>query len=281
MQSLAKFDHPEIRSLLLKPPRDHKGSCPANAEELTLTICEGVFLSCRFYLSAQEGPTVIYFHGGGESSDSFDAEAEAFNQVGINVFLTALRGFSKSTGTPSMATLIADAGVQFSHAIEWLATRKYAGAIVIMGRSLGSVCAIDVVYNNPNTIKAMILESAFCETLPLLSAMGVGKAAEGISENDGFNNLQKIAEIKVPTIFFHGSRDCIVPLFQAEKLQAASGAKNKQFLIIPGALHDTVSQTGGDLYFTTIKGFIDTICGVNTWRQRRRKFKADPDGGPA
>ncbi len=279
MQSLEKLDRPEIRSLLLQPPRDYKGDCPANAEDLSLTICEGVLLACRFYLSAPEAQTAIYFHGGGESSDSFDKEAEAFNQVGINVFLTSQRGFGKSTGTPSISALISDACMQYSKAIEWLKAKSYTGAIVVMGRSLGSVCALDVVHNNPDTIKAMILESAFCETLPLLTAIGAGKAADGISEDDGFNNLQKIAEIKVPTILFHGSRDVVVPVPQVEKLQAASGAKNKQFLIIPGAEHDTVSQTAGNLYFSTIKGFVDTICGINTWRQRRRKFKADPDGG--
>ncbi|MBU1567237.1 MAG: lysophospholipase [Proteobacteria bacterium] len=235
-------------------------------------------MTCRFYLSNPEAPAVIYFHGGGESSDSFDAEAEAFTQEGINVFLASHRGFGKSTGTASMSTLLADAGLQFSLAIEWLAAKKYSGAIIVMGRSLGSVCALDVVNNNPDSIKAMILESAFCDTLPLLTAIGAEKSAEEISEEDGFNNLHKIAKIKVPTLLFHGSKDVLVPIPQVEKLQAASGAKNKQFLIIPGAKHDTVSQVGGGLYFKTIKGFIDTICGINTWRQRRRKFKTDPDG---
>lgn len=278
MQYLAKLDHPEIRSLLLQPPSDYKGICPADAEDLSLTICEGVLLVCRFYLSAPEAPTIIYFHGGCESSDSFDAEAKAYNQAGINVLLASQRGFGKSTGTPSLAALVDDAKTLFTQAIAWLTSKNYSGALVVMGRSLGSLCAIDVVQSNPELIKAMILESALCETLPLLSALGAGKAAEGISEDDGFKNLQKIAEIKVPTIFFHGSRDLVVPIAQAEKLQAVSGAKNKQFLIIPGAQHDSVSQTGGALYLTTIKGFIDTVCGVNTWRQRRKKFRVEPDG---
>ncbi len=279
MHSLAKLDHPEICSLLLQPPRDFRGICPVNAEDLRLTLGEGVLLSCRFYLSAPEAPTIIYFHGGKESSDSFDSEAISFNQVGINVLLASQRGFGMSTGTPSLATLIADAGLQFSKAIEWLAAKDYGGAIVVMGRSLGSVCAIDVVLNNPDRIKAMILESAFSETLPLLKTIGAEKAAAEISEDEGFDNLRKIAGIKVPTIIFHGSRDVLIPIPQAEKLQAVSGAKNKQFLIIPGAEHHSVSKTGGNLYFKTIKGFVDTVCGVNTWRQRRRKFKADEDGG--
>lgn len=279
MQSLAKLDIPEIRRHLLKPQLENNGCCPTNAEDLSLTICEGVVLACRFYLAKPDSPTVIYFHGGGESSDSFDMKAESFIQAGMNVFLTSMRGFGKSTGIPALSTLLSDAEIQFSLAIKWLAEKKYSGPITLMGRSLGSVCALHVVAHNLDSIKAMILESAFCETLPLLTALGVETSAMGISEDDGFHNLEKIAQIKTPTLLLHGSRDILVPVSQAEKLQSTSGAKNKQFLIIPGAGHDSVSQSGGQLYFSTIKGFIDTVCGINTWRQRRKKFQAKPDGG--
>ncbi|MFH0781066.1 MAG: alpha/beta fold hydrolase [Pseudomonadota bacterium] len=279
MQSLNKLDHPTIRSLLLQPPSDHSGSRPANAEDLRLTISKDVHLSCRFYLSAPAAPTLIYFHGGNESSASFDAEAAYFNQVGINIFLTSLRGFGKSTGIPSLSDMTTDAEIQFIQALQWLTATGYSGAILVMGRSLGSVCAIDVAHTHPDKIKALILESAVCETLPLLTALEADKVTTLISEEEGFNNLQKIAEIKTPTLIFHGSRDVLVPISQAEKLQAISGAKNKQFLIIPGAEHHTVSKTGGSLYFTTIKDFVDKVCGVNTWRQRRREFKTDQDRG--
>ena len=279
MQHSASLDIPEIRALFFQPPHNYNGMCPPNAEDLSLAICEGVVLSCRFYLSAPDASNLIYFHGGSDSSDTFDAEADFYTQSGINVFLATLRGFGKSTGSPSLATLKEDAGMQFSTAIKWLAGKCYTGAILVMWRSLGSVCAVDVVHNNPDLVKAMILESAFCETIPLLKAMGAEKTATGFSENEDFNNLQKITQIKIPTMIFHGSRDTLVSISQAEKLQAASGAKNKQFLVIPGAEHNTVWKTGGNLYFQTIKGFIDTVCGTNTWRQRRRKFKADQDGG--
>lgn len=278
MQSLGKLDHPTIRSLLLQPPPGQNGGIPANAEDLMLTICKDVSLLCRFYLSAPDAPNLIYFHGGNESSDSFDVEAGYFNQVGINIYLTSMRGFGKSTGLPSLSDLTTDAENQFIQALQWLTAKGYSGAILVMGRSLGSVCAIDVAHSHPDKIKALILESAIGETVPLLTALGVDKAMTILSEEEGFNNLRKIAEIKTPTLIFHGSRDVLVPISQAEKLQAISGAKNKQFSIIPGAEHYTVSKTGGSLYFKMVKGFIDKVCGVNTWRQRRRKFKTDQDG---
>lgn len=279
MQSLAKLDLPEIRQHLLKPPLENNGCCPANGADVNLTICAGITLACRFYLAADDAPTVIYFHGGCESSDTFDTEAKSFVEAGMNVFLTSIRGFGKSSGSPSLATLLDDAIIQFSLATKWLAENKYSGPIALIGRSLGSVCVLHVVAENPDSIKAMILESAFCETLPMLTALGVEKSTLEISEDDGFDNLQKIAQIKIPTLLLHGARDTIVPVIQAEKLQAASGARNKQFLVIPGAEHDCVSRTGGQLYYSTIMGFINTVCGINTWRQRRKKFQATPDRG--
>jgi len=278
MQIPSKIDRPDILSLLFQPPVDYVGTCPALAEDVSLNIADGVSLSCRFYFVALDAPTLLYYHGGCDSSDTFDAEAEAFNYCGINVFLASYRGFGKSTGSPAFSSLFADARLLFSLAAAWLAGKGCSGPLFVMGRSLGSVCALDVVSANPELVKGMIIESGYCKTIALLQAIGADTATLAISEDEGFNTLHKIAEIKVPTMIFHGSRDILVPVGQAEKLQAASGARNKQFLLIPGATHHTVSKTGGTLYYKTIQGFIETTCGINTWRQRRKKFKAGQPG---
>ena len=77
----------------------------------------------------------------------------------------------------------------------------------------------------------------------------------------------------MPTLLLHGSRDQLIPVHEAEKLQAESGAKTKQFHMIPGADHNSLILVGGEQYFKTIKSFTDTVTGQNTWRQRRKKFK--------
>lgn len=278
MDNSTKHDRPIVLSPLVSPAPDDCCSCPANAEDLCLSVGKDIQLFCRFYCSAPDSPTIIYFHGWNESPDSFNLQAQYFVESGINVFLTSQRGFGRSTGIPSLSTLVSDSRLQFSLAVEWLQENGYSGAVVVMGRSLGSVFALEVVHNSPDMIKVMILESAFCDIIPFLKAIGAELPVVVISEEDGSNTLEKIAKIKVPTMIFHGSRDGVVPVAQAEKLQASSAARNKQFLIIPGADHDTIWKVGGKLYFQTIKGFIDTVCGVNTWRQRRRKLKDTPEG---
>ncbi len=272
MNNLNKLDHPAICSLLLNPPSNFRGDCPDYAEDFDLIISDDVVLSCRSYLSALESPTLIYFHGGSENTDSFNTDAQNFKQTGINVVLASYRGFGKSSGTPACSTLITDAQLLFTRIFEWLRTKNYTGPVCVMGRSLGSICAIDVTLNNPERIKAMILESAVGEIGTFLTSMGLENSIrEKVGEED-FKNLEKISKIKTPTLIFHGSRDTLVPISQAEKLQASSGARNKQFLVIPGAEHYNVSIAGGTLYYQTIKGFIDTVCGINTWRNRRKKY---------
>ena len=142
-----------------------------------------------------------------------------------------------------------------------------------MGQSLGSICAIDTVLKNGDSLKGLIIESGICGTASFLEAMGASLEHADILEEDGFNNIEKIEKIKTPTLIFHGARDVLVAAAEAENLQASSGARTKQFFIIPGAEHHTLGETGGELYVQAIKQFTDTVCGVNTWRKKRKDHK--------
>jgi hypothetical protein len=53
-------------------------------------------------------------------------------------------------------------------------------------------------------------------------------------------------------------------------LQAESGARNKQFQVVPGADHNTIMAVAGNLYFETIKQFINKILGIKPrWKRKR------------
>jgi len=278
MPNFISIDTPEILPLFFQPPGELPDDCPDYAQDVVLTVAPGISLSCRFYNCAPDAPTLLYFHGGSESSASFNLEAENFVRHGMNVFLASYRGYGRSTGTPSVAALISDGRSLVLQAAEWLQSQNVSGALFVMGRSLGSVCAIDVVFSHGEMVKGLFIESGFCETASVLHALGVPPSAVPSAEAEGFDNLRKIAGIKLPTIIFHGVKDSLVPVVQAEKLQAAAGARNKQFFIIPGADHNTVSKIGGTLYYQKIKEVINGLCGVNTWRQRRREFKGGRTG---
>jgi len=273
MTSYIKIDQPEIIALLFPPQNRDLTPSPANAEDVSFETDTGISLNCRFYFSDLEAPTIFFFPSTSESVSSFDAVAEKYLQQGMNIFLASYRGCHENSGTASVSAMYADSEKLFHLATAWLKDKGYKGHLFVMGQSLGSVCAIDLVVNNNDLVKGLIIESGICDTAGFLEAIGADLRANDISEEEGFNNIEKIEKIKNPTLIFHGARDALVAIAEAENLQASSGARTKQFFVIPGAEHHSVSETGGDLYTKTIKQFTDTVCGVNTWRQKRRSHK--------
>lgn len=274
----SKLDQPEVTVLLFPSQSTPFSSCPANAEDVSLDIGSGNTLHCRFYFADPAAPVLFYYPATSVSTLSFDPVAENYLKHGLNVFLASYRGCGNNSGSPSLAAMYADSEILFRLAARWLSDKGCTGPLFVMGQSLGSICAIDTVIKNDDLIKGMIIESGICSTASFLAALGASPEQADIVQKDGFDNVEKIEKIKKPTLIFHGARDQLVAVAEAEKLQAASGARTKQFFVIPGAEHHTVSDTGGELYIKAIKQFTDTVCGVNTWRQKRRSHKRNSQG---
>lgn len=267
------LDRPEYLAHIFSPVPAASTLLPDNAEDVAITVAEGVRLGCRFYAVAPDSPTILYFHGNGETVSDYDEIADDYRRQGLNLFIATYRGYGWSEGSPTVTAMFSDALAISSFVTGWLEENKFGGPLIVMGRSLGSASAIEIALHHGQHYRGMILDSGFADTLPLAAALGISLDGLDIEEEDCFNNGGKIADIKLPTLILHGARDQLIPPYQAEKLQMQSGARNKQFLLIPGADHNSLIAMAGVQYFQCIRKFIDEICGLNTWRQRRRQFK--------
>lgn len=241
--------------------------------EIFFQIDNEVSLCCNYLEASASSPTILYFPSRQETSSTFAASAAEYQNHGINVFYVCYRGFGKSTGAPTTSTLLQDAHALLKLIKKSQKDNSNTGELFVMGQEIGSVFAIDLALNHKDLIKGLIIESGICTTIQYLTQIGVVAPESFISEEEGFNNISKIEKIEMPTLIFHGSRNQYTTTAEAELLQSYSGARSKQFFIIPGAEHNNLAQTGGALYFQTIKKHMDTVCGVNTWRQRRQKTK--------
>jgi len=273
MADYTKLDHPEILSRIFYPQQDAITSPPPGACDLTIAVEPGVDIGCRFYLTDPAAPSILYFHGNGETVSDHDSIGPRYNEAGINFLVTDYRGYGWSSGQPTVTAMFRDAEVLFRESKKWLEDNGYTGAFFLMGRSLGSACAIDLAAKFPDEIKGLIIESGFAETLPLACALGLELSRHPLTEEECFNNMAKIARITKPTFILHGARDEIIPAAEAEKLQACCGAKSKEFQIVPGADHNSIMAVAGRLYFQAIKQFIDKTTGVSSWRKRRKAAK--------
>ncbi len=273
MSHLHKLDQAEITRVLFHPRSAPAGAPPAGAVDLNIKVDSDVVIGCRFFRAGIEAPVILFFHGNGEIVQDYDDTGPLYVGQGLNFLVADYRGYGWSSGRPSATSLIGDGRIIYGEALKWLARNGYTGKIFIMGRSLGSACAIDLAAQYNDDIGGLIVESGFADSLPLARTLGIDLAAMGITEDDAFNNTAKIAAVTRPTYILHGQRDSLIPLWHAEKLHLASGARSKDLQIVPGADHNSILAVTGLMYFQAIRGFVDRVTGAENWRERRKRHK--------
>jgi alpha-beta hydrolase superfamily lysophospholipase len=269
-QEYEKLDQPEVLKVLFHPRKDVGAEPPANAVDLVFSVNDDVQVGGRFYPVAVEAPNILFFHGNGEIVSDYDPVGPKFNEYGMSLLAVDYRGYGRSTGVPTVSAMIHDAHSIFKQAKSFLKDQNRNGPFILMGRSLGSVCAIELAAFHQDEIAALIIESGIATTMPLLQNMGIDTTGLGITEQHGFKNIRKIERVTKPICILHARHDQLISVANAEILQAQSGARNKQFQVVPGADHNTIMAVAGDLYFATIKQFIDKISGIRPqWRRKR------------
>lgn len=277
METYTKLDRPEVLGSIFFPEKCSKTHAPDNAEDVDIEVATDVVIGCRFFIHDKSSPNILFFHGNGEKVCDYDEIGPMYNASGMNFLVVDYRGYGWSNGTPTVTNMLEDAEILFQETRNWLSFNQFTGAFFLMGRSLGSISAIDLAKNHDDDIRGLILESAIADTIPLAISLGLNLDSSDFTEEDGFRNLQKIEKVTKPTFIFHGALDELIHAAEAEKLQAHSGARTKEFVIIPGAQHNTMIAVGGLLYFQTIKGFIDKLTGAINWRKRRKAGQSNPE----
>lgn len=271
--TINSMDHPEVTNILFYPRRNRKTPLPHQATDIEIEVETDVNIGCRLFTAEKNAPTILFFHGNGETVPDYDTIGPLYQQIGINFLVTDYRGYGWSTGEPSFGNMLKDGETLYQQLKLWLENNGYSDSLFLMGRSLGSGNAIDLAKKHNENIKGIIIESGFAKTIPLARTLGIDLDRISIKEEDTFNNLEKISKVTKPTLIIHGQIDNLIPAVQTEKLMADSGARGKEFFIIPGADHNTLMAVGGDYYFQAIKKFVDKIEGNDDWRKRRRAIR--------
>lgn len=251
-----KLDQPGLLRVLFHPRADWAPP-PAGAVDQEIAVAPGVAVTARFFLNSPlDQPAILFFHGNGEVVSDYDEVGSCFNEAGLHLIVVEYRGYGKSGGTPTVTAMIDDAHVILAAVREQLKAVGHTGHLVVMGRSLGSVPALELAAAAEPAIAGLIIESGIGHTIPFLLCLGVAVAEYGIeSEADGFKNVQKIALFRQPTYILHAQHDEIIPLTSAELLQVECGAHSKEFQMVPGAGHNNIIARAGKLYYQAIKQF--------------------------
>jgi len=248
------LDRPELLQFVFYPRKDFTVPPPNSIDHL-IPVEKNVSISCRFYVHHRDSPSALYFHGNGEVVSDHDYIAPLYNRLGINLFVADYRGYGASGGTPTFSNMVADAYHIFKGFWDVLQEGGYSGKVFLMGRSLGSVSAIELASQYGEEIRGLIIESGFASTVRLMTRLGFPKEFLGIKDF-GFPNLTKIRTVTLPTLIIHAEFDSLIPLAEARDLFENVATKEKRLVIIPGADHNDLMVLGVEPYFKAIREFI-------------------------
>jgi fermentation-respiration switch protein FrsA (DUF1100 family) len=183
--------------------------------------------------------TLLFCHGNKYNIAEYWPRVETLWQAGFDVLTFDYRGFGKSTGTSSEATMRADSEA----ALAELRTRGVAdSALAIHGFSLGGVCAIHLAARVVRP-RALIVEAAFTSAGDLVRTGTVLDVPGGWLMRDPYDNLAAIRLVTAPTMILHGDADTFLPFRFGEALfAAATSAPLKALVRVPGANHTDIPE---------------------------------------
>ncbi|MEN6319907.1 MAG: alpha/beta hydrolase [Syntrophaceae bacterium] len=248
------FDSPIITNSLFYPrPEWARSDGGSSAKSMRIPVEKDVVVGARFHLAKRKAANILFFHGNGEIAADYDDIAILYTDMDINFFPVDYRGYGISNGSPTVTSMMKDSHVIFDFVKKWLQENEYSGSFIVMGRSLGSAAALELAYHYKNDIDGLIIESGFSYAGPLLQLLGINIDYLGISEEQGFRNLDKIRSFDKYTLIIHAEFDHIISFSEGKLLFEACPSHNKRLLKIPEANHNDIFIHGMSAYLESVK----------------------------
>jgi len=249
------LDCPEITGYVFYPRKDWRQP-PAGATDHLISVEEGLSVACRFYGMEGAFASILFFHGNGEVASDYDWVAPLYNGQGMNLFVADYRGYGLSGGEPTFPHMVADSHFIFRYFCDLLS----ASPLFVMGRSLGSDCALELAAEYPGDIRGLILESGSANPGRLLRRFNA-PVPRGALDDLERACLERANSINLPVLVIHGECDSLIPVSHAIDFYENVGAKDKELVIIPGAGHNDIMFIGMELYYSAIRDFVFRHAG--------------------
>jgi len=255
MPDYSQIDKSPLVGFLFYPRADF-APCPQGACDFFVPVEQGVSVSCRFYVGDESWPWILYFHGNGEVVSDYDGIAPFYHRQEINLVVADFRGYGSSGGSPNFTNLVQDAPPILEAVQKEIFRKGFQQDLWVMGRSMGSISALELADRHPDKIKGLVVESGFASVTRLIKHLGLPSRGIDLEplEQERMNRIRKIS---VPTLIIHGERDNLVPLQEAKDLYAHLGATRKELVIIPKADHNNIMFADLELYLEAIQKFIE------------------------
>lgn len=193
-------------------------------------------------LRAHDGPNAIVYFGGNGEDVAYNLPEFSSTFPDHALYLMNYRGYGGSTGAPTEQAIHGDAQALF----DWVHARH--PQVVVMGRSLGSGVAIRLASERPAARLVLITPYS---SIVELGARQFRYFPVRWLMRDKYESWRHAPKITVPTLLIAAENDGVIPRASTDDLYSRFGPGIASLQVIPGAGHNTVSNS--PLYFTALR----------------------------
>jgi fermentation-respiration switch protein FrsA (DUF1100 family) len=189
------------------------------------------------------GPVVLYLHGnGGHIAGRAGLLGQFVRGTKARVLMPGYGGYGGSEGTPTEASVVADALAAYDHL---RASGVPASRIVLYGESIGGAVAGAVA--EKREVAGVVFQSSFSSVSSMALSIYPLLPLTSLLTWNSFPTADRVATLKCPMLVVHGDRDEIVPYSEGKRLHRAA-APRADFHSIPGAHHNDLVDVAGEVY---------------------------------
>jgi pimeloyl-ACP methyl ester carboxylesterase len=211
-----------------------------------------------------DAKVVLYLHGNDVNVSTSIREVEPLRELGYSVFMIDYRGYGASDGAfPSEASVYQDAEAAWAYLVM---SGIDPSDLYIYGHSLGGAVAIDLAARHPEA-GGLIVESSFTSIYDMaVLSKPVALLPVKLFLKHRFESLGKVARLRLPALYIHGTADEIVPFDMARRLFDATPGF-KRFAAIDGGRHDDNAVAGGSAFRSAISAFVEDTSALRAAKE--------------
>jgi pimeloyl-ACP methyl ester carboxylesterase len=248
------LDHPNLSAKYFYP-------WPNHFDNPFFVTGDGFRLGCRYLKVFDTAPTIIHFHGNGESVQDYLGDFEQrIAELGANLLLAEYRGYGMSSGEPALAAMLDDVRLIVE------AIKIPPNEIIFFGRSLGSLYALHGASLYPQAA-GLIIESGLADPLERIlvriEARHVGATMEELKNevDRSLNQQVKIASFTGRVLIMHTRNDDLVSASHAERLYDWANDP-KELVLFERGDHNTILSANQEAYFAAVENFLRQVSSV-------------------
>lgn len=246
------FDAALFNNLLFYPRRD-RSPAPRGARDAFVEVEPGVQLHLRRHQRPDARAVCLLFHGNGEVVADYDDAVDRFAEVDLALAVVDYRGYGQSSGTPTLRSMIQDVRPCF----DAFAAEAGDRPIVVMGRSLGGICAAFLSAERLPGVVGFIFESAASDLLGVVRRRGVPEVLLSAQDRATFDPILRAQRCQLPALVLHGAQDELIHPDEARSLYAALGSARKELVWVDGRGHNDLSLSPA--YWAAIHNFVEGL----------------------